>query len=99
MSNYWIDNNIEKPKSIMTITFLSPSTIVQQLLSSLSNADRISLKNIQREDLIQFHHTTGRWIRNKYNLWDEANPYTDENNHPDDISQQIIEELYDLLHQ
>ena len=52
------------------------------------------------EDLISLHHGMGRWIRNNYNLWkiswepelkDGVN-YSP--NHPDAISQTIIEELW-----
>ena len=52
--------------------------------------------------LSQFHHSFGRWIRNKYNLWyipwepeirdgTDYSPY-----HPDQASMTIIEEVWKL---
>ena len=52
------------------------------------------------QDLISLHHGMGTWIRNNYNLWEipwtpeirEGVDYSPE--HPDAISQTIIEELW-----
>lgn len=53
------------------------------------------------DGLIMLHHSFGRYIRNKYQLWQvEWEPELDENgcdcspNHPDQISMTIIEELW-----
>lgn len=45
------------------------------------------------DDLIGYHHTLGRDIRNNYNLW--GHPVLSANYvHPDDFSMQIIKELH-----
>jgi hypothetical protein len=58
------------------------------------------LAPIHGESLIRFHHSLGRYIRNKYNLWElkwnpvlvngvDHSPY-----HPDAVSQTIVEEVW-----
>lgn len=42
------------------------------------------------EDLIQFHHSLGQWIRNKW-LW---KPWEDGDKHPDDESYEMIVSLH-----
>ena len=37
-------------------------------------------------DLIQYHHTLGRYIRNKYHMWELSTE-----GHPDDTSMEVIE--------
>jgi hypothetical protein len=60
------------------------------------------LAPLHGESLIRFHHSLGRHIRNKYNLWQlkwnpeiiddvDHSPY-----HPDAVSQIIIEEVWKL---
>jgi len=42
------------------------------------------------DDLISFHHSFGRYLRNTYNLW-----YEDlDGVHPDDFSFEIIQKLW-----
>ena len=40
-------------------------------------------------DLVQYHHTLGRYIRNKYDLWGTNMP--ENGQHPDDYSMEVIE--------
>lgn len=62
--------------------------------------NRFFLMGWNRDDLSSLHHGMGTWIRNNYNLW--AIPWTPElrngvdysPEHPDNISQAIIEELW-----
>lgn len=45
----------------------------------------------EKNDLIKYHLTLGRHIRNKYNLWS----LKDEEKHPDTISMKIIEKVWE----
>ena len=54
-----------------------------------------------KDDLIEYHHTMGRYIRNKYELWKNPwTPETDSNgvdcspNHPDSVSMKVIEDVW-----
>ena len=85
-------------------SFMTPEQILQNLFMGLSEADIQSLEKISRDDLIKFHMTTGMWIRNNYGLWCGDNPYVNlkdsyADNFPDQLSQKIIEDLYDLFHE
>ena len=52
------------------------------------------------DDLHQFHHSLGQWIRNNYNLWEipwepELRDGVDYSpHHPDQVSMTIIEEVW-----
>ena len=55
-----------------------------------------------KERLIQYHHSFGRYIRNEYGLWNSTwTPEIDEEgvdcspNHPDAISMDIIEQIWE----
>lgn len=63
-----------------------------------------------RGELIQLHHSFGRWVRNWYGLWRENNPLTTleyvpevvngtdvSSRHPDAVSMRLIEDLYKRL--
>lgn len=43
--------------------------IARDTLSHTSDDDKAFLLNIERDDMIQFHHGVGTDIRNNYNLW------------------------------
>lgn len=83
--------------------FLTEDEIVKDIYFNQLNAyDIEGLVHIQEKDLIGLHHTGGRWIRNHYGLWDEANPYTTPEepegcNHPDQMSMRIIERLWRIV--
>ena len=72
-----------------------PKTIKEasiQLVKDIEKEDTNALnilKNTPKKNLINYHHTLGRWIRNNYGLW-ENNKELKENKHPDDVSQEII---------
>ena len=57
-----------------------------------------------RDELIMYHHTLGREIRNKYKLWTyEWTPVIIDGfdmspDHPDAVSMKIIEDVWDLIH-
>jgi hypothetical protein len=91
--------------------FLTEDEIVDEVLRELAEPSIRVLKSIKNKDaLIQFHHTVGRHIRNKFRLWDRDNPLTlgsdaarkmsDEelavaDEHPDQTSQRIIERVWE----
>lgn len=61
--------------------------------------------NCNRNDLVMYHHSLGRNIRNEFELWTiewepelidgvDHSPY-----HPDAVSMTIIEEVWDKLHE
>lgn len=59
-----------------------------------------------KDSLIQYHHSLGRVIRNQYNLWTIPwTPELDEDGvdcspyHPDQVSQTIIEKVWELIKQ
>jgi hypothetical protein len=56
------------------------------------------------DELLQFHNSVGRRIRNEYFLWHDDNPYTDNidpdsDTHPDQMSQRIIESIWSMVQQ
>lgn len=59
---------------------------------------------LERRDLIQFHHGTGRDIRNDFLLWETDNPYTDTSDpmgplHPDQYSTLVMEKVLEKCKQ
>lgn len=82
------------------MTYLSEEQIFQDiLLYKLSEKQKEEFKSIEAGDLIKFHHSFGRWIRNTYRLWEEGNPHVIHNDtmhdlFPDQVSQRIIERLW-----
>jgi hypothetical protein len=51
-----------------------PKTVpeaVDRLVAGLSEDDRASIRGLPKEDMIQFHHSWGLGIRNRYGLWGE----------------------------
>lgn len=105
----WLANFVRrKPASK---SFLTEDEIVEDILRGLDPPSIRVLKSIKSKDaLIQFHHSVGRYIRNKYKLWDRENPLTlgsdaarqmDDSElavadeHPDQTSQRIIERVWE----
>lgn len=76
--------------------------IVASVMSSMDEEEKVFLRNTKKEDLIQFHHTVGSWIRNEFKLW--GYKFTPElvdgvdmsPNHPDAVSMRIIEKIWEL---
>lgn len=70
--------------------------IVDKVYAELSAESIDVLRRTSVEDLIYFHNTVGRHIRNTYNLWDhpraQFDPYGD--HHPDNWSMRIIERVH-----
>lgn len=71
--------------------FQKPEDIADELVMKLGSDEREFLIEIGEDDLIMYHHTVGRYIRNEYGLWEENNPYSNKaGKHPDAVSQEII---------
>lgn len=74
---------------------------VSDLISSLPDADKATVRETKKEDLIRFHHGWGTWIRNHYGLW-RGNDELIESAcgrrcHPDEASMVIIEAVWTAL--
>lgn len=77
--------------------FMTPAEIARKVYRSLDEEDVDALVAItDQADLIKFHHSTGRYIRNSYDLWDAKNPFTQPPAHPDDVSMEIIEMVWEM---
>ncbi|RWZ84364.1 MAG: hypothetical protein EO766_17240 [Hydrotalea sp. AMD] len=74
--------------------------IIQKLYEQLKNDSEFF--ELEKEELIKFHHTLGRHIRNEYDLWSipwepviidncDYSPF-----HPDQVSMTIIEQVWEL---
>jgi len=57
----------------------------------------ISQKN--KDDLISYHFSIGRWIRNNFGLWNDHSDLRNElgGGHPDDASTVLLEKLWESL--
>lgn len=74
---------------------------VTDIVSALSDANKVTLRETRRSDLIKFHHGWGTGIRNHYGLW-RGNTKLLESAcgkpcHPDDASMIIIEKVWESL--
>lgn len=83
--------------------FLTEDQIVDLILADMSESEFLMLRQMKKPQLIRFHHTVGRYIRNEYRLWDIRNPYTETEHetspsHPDQTSQRIIEKIWERIH-
>ena len=78
--------------------------IVDEIVQTMDEDSRNTLKEMKKDDLIIFHHTAGRHIRNEYGLWKPDNPLisgyetaTDETKHPDTVSMNIIKSIWEKV--
>jgi hypothetical protein len=81
-----------------------PTTVVvavKDIISSMSEEDKETIRRISKDDLIQFHHGWGTGIRNYYGLWRGNDKLREdacgEGCHPDDASMVIIEKVWESL--
>ena len=80
--------------------------IANHYVNTLSEGDIQYIKNQKKENLINLHHTFGQRIRNDFKLWFiKWTPIINSNgvdvspNHPDSLSQKIIERIHILLNE
>jgi hypothetical protein len=77
----------------------------QEIISLLKkNPDFLNeIKNCKKENLISYHNSLGRDIRNYFKLWDTewtpeiVNCVDISENHPDAISMKLIENVWSIL--
>ena len=77
----------------------TPETIHEAVLEILTAED---CANLKCGDPVQFHHNTGRWMRNNWGLWDTESKLNQEFNsigifHADDMSGIILETAHRIL--
>lgn len=82
--------------------------IVEDMYKVFLNEPKIikdEFKNTPREQLVSYHSSLGRKIRNRYKLWQNSweteliNGVDHSPNHPDQISMRIIEKIWDKMHE
>lgn len=88
------------------VNYRSEDDIASEVFKNLSYEDVDAIKKVPHPaDMIEYHHTVGRWIRNHYKLWER--PYTPEINqhgvdvseqHPDAISDRILQKVWIKVH-
>ena len=88
-----IQKTIEPPKTI--------TETVDRLLTVLDDEHKAAIAAMPQEELINLHFSLGMAIRNAFGFWDSNSPLLNscEPMHPDDISDQIIHELWQRLTQ
>ena len=99
------------------MTYLNKRQIIDDIVSKMTEEDKIELQTLQRNEMFKFHNIVGRFIRNEYKLWNRDNPLTalwfiDEESgnqdfmrngidyhpcHPDQVSNEILEGVWDEL--
>ena len=58
------------------MNYMNFEQIVEDIVSKMTDEDKIELSNLEAEDMIRFHHGVGTFIRNEYKLWERTNPLT-----------------------
>ena len=79
-----------------------PKTVkeaVQVLISEISEKDKALICSKTKEDMIQFHHGWGTYIRNTFGLWGKNSELIKDTGerHPDDASMVIIRAVWQEL--
>ena len=94
MNEIWpelIQKTIEPPKTI--------TETVNRLLTVLDPEHKAAIAAMPQEELLNLHFSLGMAIRNAFGFWDSQSPLLNSYvpMHPDDISDQIIHELWQRL--
>jgi len=92
--------------------FLTFDEIVEVVFGRISKDEIEYLQTIKRDDMIEFHSTVGRGIRNDFRLWHTKNPLTKaffedgdkyivngvnlHPDHPDTVSCNVLYRVWDL---
>lgn len=75
--------------------------VVADIVSALGEEDKKYLREIERDDLIQFHHGWGTGIRNHFGLWRDNHALIESACgrpcHPDTASMIIIEKVWESV--
>jgi len=96
MNEIWpelIQHTIEPPKTI--------AETVDRLVRILDDEHKMVIAAMPEKDLIDLHFSLGLAIRNAFGFWDSRSPSLTPNEaiHRDDMSEQIILELWKRLNQ
>ena len=102
MATYWLKPTAFKPSKRTKDSprlFPTEEKIVEIMLKNMGDDERQTWLDVEAKDLIAGHHTTGRFIRNTFHLWDRNHPVTrdagpDSYNHPDQMSFRIMERVW-----
>lgn len=93
---------------------MSVADIAKDVIKHWGDADIVQVRNIPRADMIRYHSSVGRSIRNEYKLWDKKNPLTkqwvfdgpllvdgadDHPCHPDAVSMDVLYKIWDIVHE
>jgi len=62
--------------------------VYDEIMETWTGEDLRRFFSCNPRDLIQYHHSLGRYIRNKYHMWELVIPGEA---HPDDTSMEVIE--------
>lgn len=80
--------------------------IADEIVKGLTRKDVDVIMSVHAaDDMIQFHHSTGMWVRNHYGLWKKSwepeikNGVDWSPQHPDAISARILELVWTKVHQ
>jgi len=89
----FIQKTIEPPKTI--------TETVDRLFTVLDDEHKIAIAAMPQEDLFDLHFSLGFAIRNAFGYWGSKSPLLNSCKpmHSDDISDQIIHELWQRLNQ
>lgn len=87
--------------SILPSEMLSVDEIIDDLYYGLSSSELQKIKQETEDNLIMYHSTFGRFIRNTFCLWLTGNPNVVLNDlgdgHPDGVSMTIIRKLHERV--
>lgn len=104
LANSFYANNLTKENSTKgsQVKTALPKTVeeaVNGLIKAMSDENKKLIKNTKKEDLIKFHHTWGKAIRNNFRLWGENKELLKSTGtkHPDEASMVIIEAVWTKL--
>lgn len=95
--------NIEKVDHSPCCRWDTNEEILEDLPNRMGTDVVEEFKSLPYKDLISWHHGLGTFIRNRYRLWErkwepEVRDGVDYSpNHPDSLSQRIIEEFHKKL--
>lgn len=68
--------------------------ILDHMIRNIRSEDIPTILALPKEaDMIRFHSSVGRWIRNTFKLWDLNNPHLD-GYHPDEFSFEILKGIW-----
>ncbi len=78
---------------------LSPEQAAEEVISHLSDEEKQLIKAASRDELISYHDSLGRLIRNNLNIWAYFRGRENSIPNPDTISLQIIYAVWERLNQ